>query len=310
MSRWGRLRALRAGRVLSAAAVLVVAGGVAVATGAIPSSGTGTVHLCYDRPDAIGDRGGAKLMIIDKQLNSKGCDSDETELVLNTNGSPGPAGPPGATGPAGPTGATGATGATGPQGPGGPQGETGETGETGPQGLTGPAGPAGGDTMLLSGGPAVLTTVLGGLVGTVNLLPLSGQLTSENSSPNTPVDDTARWKVTQVVPRATTLTRMAGWFVLRNAMTLIGTTVTVEAQLYLAPSASDTPTAVPGATCTAAPALTGILAVGTTMSCNVTGLSIPVTAESTGYIKVRATAAGLSLVNTVSLNTAVSMTGA
>jgi BclB C-terminal domain-containing protein len=159
----------------------------------------------------------------------------------------------------------------------------------------------------------VLTTVAGGLVGTANLLPISGQLQDANGSTlvgGLPSDQAARWNVTQVVPRAMTLTRLTGWFVVRNAMALIGSTISVDAQLYLAPSSSDTPTAVPGAACTAAPALTGIIAVGTTMSCNVTGLSIPVTAESTGYIVVSATAAGLSLINAVSLQTAVSMTGA
>ncbi|MDP1848186.1 MAG: hypothetical protein Q8K79_10380 [Solirubrobacteraceae bacterium] len=325
------LRRMRAARVMSAAAVLLVAGGVAVATGAIPNSVNGKIVLCYDRGDARSEEGGADLQIIDDQLNTKGCDDDETRFSINAAGTPGPQGPAGPTGPAGPqgddgpagqTGPAGPQGATGPQGedgpagPAGPQGEdgpTGPAGPAGPQGDTGPAGPSGGDAVLMSGGPAVLTTVAGGLVGTANLLPISGQLQDANGSPlagGLPSDQAARWNVTQVVPRAMTLTRLTGWFVLRNAMALIGTTISVDAQLYLAPSSSDTPTAVPGAVCTAAPALSGIIAAGTTMSCNVTGLSIPVTAESTGYIVVSASAAGLSLVNAVSLQTAVSMTGA
>jgi len=322
------LRRVRAARVMSAAAVLLVAGGVAVATGAIPNSIDGKIVLCYDRGDARSDRGGADLQIIDDQLNTKGCDDDETRLAINASGTPGPQGPAGPTGPAGPQGddgpagpagaegpqgEEGPTGPAGPEGPQGDEGPTGPTGPEGPQGDTGPAGPSGGDAVLMSGGPATLTTLAGGLVGTANLLPISGQLENANGSTlvgGLPSDDNARWDATQVVPRAMTLTRMAGWFVTRNAASLIGTTLTVSAQLYLAPSASDTPTPVPGATCTAAPGLTGIVALGTTLSCNTTGLSIPVTAESTGYIVVSMTAAGISLTNFVTLNTAVSLTGA
>lgn len=61
------LRRLRAGRVLSAMAVLVLAGGVAVATGAIPNSSTGGVTLCYHTTDAKNDRGGREAAIIDDQ---------------------------------------------------------------------------------------------------------------------------------------------------------------------------------------------------------------------------------------------------
>ncbi len=55
---------------------------------------------------------------------------------------------------------------------------------------------------------------------------------------------------------------------------------------------------ITGAGCTMAPALTGIIAIGTLSSCITTGLSIPVTGQTSGVLVVSATAAGLSLVNT------------
>jgi len=89
------------------------------------------------------------------------CSSNETKLVWNTEGPPGPQGNTGAQGatgpkgdtgdqgPIGPQGNTGAQGivgpqgATGPQGLQGPQGATGTAGQRGPQGATGAQGPAG-----------------------------------------------------------------------------------------------------------------------------------------------------------------------
>jgi hypothetical protein len=69
------------------AAMLLVVGGVAVATGAIPDSNDGEVHFCYVR--ASGD-----VEVIDHQVGRR-CSSGERELVLNQRG------PTGATGPSG-----------------------------------------------------------------------------------------------------------------------------------------------------------------------------------------------------------------
>ena len=159
--------------------------------------------------------------------------------------------------------------------------------------------------MLLSGGPVSLTTLVGGIAGTSGILPLSGQLLELNAS--TSSGDQARQRVTQVFPRDATLTSITGRFVTTTALALVGSTITVEAQLFLASTPGGTPVAVPGAICTVIPDLTGIISIGTTLTCNVTGLAIPVTAQSTGYIEVRATAAGLALLNTVTLDAAVSL---
>lgn len=67
----------RAGRLIGATAVMVVAGGVAMATGAIPNPQTGEVHLCYQADDAA-KRGGSDVSIIDDQTTRrrKGCTSE------------------------------------------------------------------------------------------------------------------------------------------------------------------------------------------------------------------------------------------
>jgi hypothetical protein len=81
--------------VFSAAAVLIVAGGVAMATGAVPDSGDGEVHLCYWPTGAATVRGGTVVKVVDSERNSRGCASGERELVLNQTGPPGA---PGASG--------------------------------------------------------------------------------------------------------------------------------------------------------------------------------------------------------------------
>jgi hypothetical protein len=121
-------------------AVGVVGGG---AYAAIPDDPGGTIHVCYDPADANRDASGAKLGIIDKARNPRGCDSDDVELTFNQTGptgATGPAGPAGPTGPIGPAGTAGATGATGPAGPMGATGADGPTGPTGPQGSPGLSG--------------------------------------------------------------------------------------------------------------------------------------------------------------------------
>jgi hypothetical protein len=69
--------------VAISALVLAAAGGAAAA---IPDTPGGTVHVCYDPADANRDASGARLGIIDKARNPRGCDSDEVELTLNQKG--------------------------------------------------------------------------------------------------------------------------------------------------------------------------------------------------------------------------------
>ena len=80
--------------VSSATAALVVAGGVAFATGVIPGS-DGVIHGCYDKQNG-------NLRVIDPASDS--CRQSELEIQWNQTG---PQGPQGEQGPQGPAGANG-----------------------------------------------------------------------------------------------------------------------------------------------------------------------------------------------------------
>ncbi|WP_289306511.1 exosporium glycoprotein BclB-related protein [Paenibacillus terrae] len=101
------------------------------------------------------------------------------------------------------------------------------------------------------------------------------------------------------VPRDGVITSIAGYFSTTAALTLVGSTVTITAQLFSSTTPDNTFTAVPGATVTLAPPLTGIIALGTISNGITTGLAIPVTAQTRLLLVFSATATGLSLVNTV-----------
>jgi len=113
-SRRGILTAVAAGL-----AVLVVGGGVALAT--IPGSG-GAISGCYSKKDGT-------LRVID--ASSATCKTGEAALTWNQTGPQGPKGDPGPQGP------------KGDQGPQGPQGPKGDMGPIGLQGVPGPQGPQG-----------------------------------------------------------------------------------------------------------------------------------------------------------------------
>ena len=156
------------------------------------------------------------------------------------------------TGPTGLPGTASNTGATGP---------TGTTGTTGP---TGPTGPGGGTSIFMSSGAATLTTDVTGAPQTVDLLPLSGVLDSNNTSAEV---------ATQVVPVNLTFTTLRGQVILQNSQNLVGTFLSINAQLFHG-SGGSAPTAT-GLNCTAAPAFTGIVGIGTLATFSCTGSSIP-----------------------------------
>ncbi len=106
--------------------------------------------------------------------------------------------------------------------------------------------------------------------------------------------------VAQSVPRDETITSVSASFSTSVALSLVGTTVTVQVQLYEATPTSNVFHEIPGAETTLAPPLTGVDAIGTTMSGITTGLAIPVTAGSKLIEVASATATGVTLINTVS----------
>jgi BclB C-terminal domain-containing protein len=242
-----------------------------------------------------------------------------TQFILDITGyyQTGGAGPTGPEGPTGPSGAAGAQGSVGPAGPSGsvgpagPTGATGPTGPAGPTGPTGPTGPAGAGAILAASGgePISVTTIAGGLAGTPVMLPLSGTGSEPGSSVlSSSIDTTEAGDVVQVFPRDGTITSISARFSTTAALTLVGTTGTITAQLYTSGTGDNTLTPVAGAICTMAPDLTGVLAIGTLTSCTTTGLSIPVTNQTSGVLVVSATAAGVTLINTFTGYASVSLT--
>jgi BclB C-terminal domain-containing protein len=221
-------------------------------------------------------------------------------------GPEGKAGPEGKQGPSGTgSGSPGPEGKEGPQGPAGAAGPPGSIGPPGPRGNEGPPGPEGGGTIVYaasSGEPVVATTIAGGLTGQVAVLPLDGDQAGTAQLTGSVLDQTGGPGQTvpaQTFPTDETIQSITLFTSTTSALSLVGTTVTVSAQLYTSATPDNTFTPVPGALVIAAPSLTGVDAIGTISNGMTTGLSIPVTAGTRGVIVISVTAAGLSLVNAV-----------
>ena len=219
-------------------------------------------------------------------------------------GTPGPMGPPGLTGtpgPMGPPGPPGLPGTPGPMGPPGPPGLAGAAGATGATGATGPAG-SGTIISLASGSDYAATTIAGGLSGTGVLLGF-GNGAQTISAIGSSIDLTGGPGVVQnfafSMPRDGTITSISVYFSSTVAQSLVGTTVTLTGQLYESTIPNNTFTPIPGAIVTLAPAMTGVLAIGTISNGIATGLSIPVMAQTRLLFVGSASAAGLSLIDSM-----------
>lgn len=213
-----------------------------------------------------------------------------TTGVTGATGAPGSTGVPGATGTPGATGVTGATGSPGSTGVTGATGATGATGVTGATGapgtigVTGATGTAGAGAIIpyASGLPVALTTVLGGLLNTSSLVGFGNS--ASGVSVNGGIIDLTGAAGTLLnfafsASRAGTITSLAAYFSTTAGLSLVGSTITITAQLFRSTTPNNSFTAVPGAVVTLTPSLTGVLALGTISSGLITGLSIPVAAS-------------------------------
>jgi BclB C-terminal domain-containing protein len=117
------------------------------------------------------------------------------------------------------------------------------------------------------------------------------------------IDVTALSNLAFSVPRDGTITSIAGFFSTTVALTLIGSTVSITAQLFSSPTPNNIFTAVPGASVTLTPGLIGIVAIGTTSSGITDGLSIPVTAGTRLLLVFSASVtAGIDIASTITGN--------
>ncbi|WP_306440419.1 exosporium glycoprotein BclB-related protein, partial [Paenibacillus sp. VTT E-133280] len=176
---------------------------------------------------------------------------------------------------------------------------------TGTAGATGATGATGSGAIIpyASGLPVAMTTVLGGLLNTSSAVGFGSNATNIAITGGT-IDLTGAagtlLNFAFSVPRAGTITSMAAYFSTTAALSLLGSTVTITAQLYSSSTPNNTFTAVPGALVTLSPAFTGVLSLGTISSGTTTGLSIPVTVgERLLLVFTSTVTAGLDVATTI-----------
>ncbi|MDR3621996.1 MAG: exosporium glycoprotein BclB-related protein [Paludisphaera borealis] len=153
-----------------------------------------------------------------------------------------------------------------------------------------------------SGMPASMTSIAGGLAGQPVLVGFGDSV--EMSSPLGATIDLTGGPGIDLdeafsIPLNGTITSLAAYFSLTNPLALVGSTVTITAQLYSSATPDNIFTPIAGAVVTLAPALTGVDGLGTISNGLTTGLNIPVTAQTRLLMVYSITASGLSLVNTV-----------
>lgn len=213
----------------------------------------------------------------------------------------GPIGPQGIQGPQGEQGQMGATGATGDTGPTGPTGATGEQGATGATGEDGPAG-AGTIIPFASGKPIAMTTILDGSSGNSSILGFGNSATDIPSGQviNLTGDNQSAINFSFTMPRNGTLTNISAFFSATSPLTLIGSTISITADIYTSSTPDNNFTKLQGANVTIAPSLTGIISVGSESYGENSNLNIPLTKGTRVLVAFSSTSSGVSLTNTIS----------
>ena len=168
-----------------------------------------------------------------------------------------------------------------------------------------PASAAGGIAFTSSTSLVAPTTIAGGLAGVQPVVPISGATLT--TVPNASliglnVDLSNLLGVAQVFPQSGTVSTIHGDFANTAALSLVGSTVTVTATLYVAPAGSvqAAPTTL---SCSAS--YTGIITLGTVTTCTPSGGPVAITAGDKGIIVFSATATGVSLVNVAAIGATV-----
>ncbi|MDE6873406.1 MAG: hypothetical protein K2P87_02995 [Lachnospiraceae bacterium] len=153
-----------------------------------------------------------------------------------------------------------------------------------------------------SGLPVALTTVAGGLAGlpafvgfgsSVQGLTLLGSTIDITNASGTLSNFAFQ------VPRAGIITSFSAFFSTTVSLSLVGSTVTVNAQIYQSSTPNNVFSPIAGTLISLTPSLSGIVSIGTLLNGALTGLNIPVTAGARLMLVFSAAASGLSLANTV-----------
>ncbi|NLP27046.1 MAG: hypothetical protein GX365_06835, partial [Clostridiales bacterium] len=173
----------------------------------------------------------------------------------------------------------------------------------GPTGDTGPTGPIGSGAIIpfASGSTVELTSLALGLAGFPGLIGFGNSVTNATIlGANIDLTGTVGGILNFAfsVPRDGIITSISAFFNVVVALNLILTDVTVNAQLYRAPTTSNIFSPIGGSQ-VILPSLTGTIAIGTTRSNILTGLSIPVSAQDRLLMVFSITASGVNLINTV-----------
>jgi BclB C-terminal domain-containing protein len=122
-----------------------------------------------------------------------------------------------------------------------------------------------------------MTTALGGLAGTSSLIAFGASAVGVNIVGGV-IDTSAIDNMAFSIPRSGTIESISAFFSTTTALALVGSTVSITAQLYASTAPDNTFAPIPGAAVTLTPALSGVVAIGTVSSGTITGLSVPVTA--------------------------------
>ncbi len=124
-----------------------------------------------------------------------------------------------------------------------------------------------------------MTTVIGELIGTTTLLGFGSSVTGVSLIGGT-INTTTIANMAFSMPRDGTISSLAAYFSTTVALSLVGTTVTLTAQLYASAAPDNTFFPIPGAIVTLSPTLTGIVGIGSISNGLTTGLNIPIAART------------------------------
>ena len=154
-----------------------------------------------------------------------------------------------------------------------------------------------------SGGPIIMTTVNGGLVGNTSLVGFG------SAAIDVPLLDGAINLIGSViepvinfsfsVPRVGSITSIVAYFSNIADLNLVDTSVTITAQIFRSTASDNIFNPIPDAILTLGPSLTGIVAIGTVSKGISSNLSIDVNLEDRLLLVFFATASGISLINTI-----------